>query len=72
VVGSFPEKDFTARGGRKLKEALDLHSIPNDIKIYPDAKHSFCNDRRGNYDPAACEDSWRRTLAFFQEYIGHP
>jgi carboxymethylenebutenolidase len=70
VVGSFPEKDFTARGGRKLKEVLDLHDIVNDIKIYPGAGHSFCNDQRGSYDPTACEDSWQRTLAFFQEYIG--
>ena len=70
VVGSYPEKDFTARAGRKLEAALERHSIPHDIKIYPGARHSFFNDESRNYDPVASEDSWRRTLAFFKEHIG--
>lgn len=69
VVGSFPEKDFTAGGARKLKDALDLSDVPNDIKIYPYARHSFFNDQGRNYDPAASEDAWKRTLAFFGEYL---
>jgi carboxymethylenebutenolidase len=70
VVGSFPEKDYTAGGGRKLKEALDTCDVPNDIKTYPGAKHSFFNNQGGNYDAAASEDAWQRTLAFFGERIG--
>lgn len=72
VVGSFPEKDFTAGGARKLQEILDLHDVPHDIKIYPDAGHSFFNDQGDNYDPAASEDAWNRTLAFFGEYLHEP
>jgi carboxymethylenebutenolidase len=70
VVGSFPEQDFTASMGRKLQQALDAYGIPNDIKEYPGAKHSFFNDQGGNYDPAASADAWVRTLAFFEQYLG--
>ncbi len=70
VVGSYPKKDFTARSGRKLDAALERYRIPHDIKIYPGARHSFFNDESRNHDPAASEDSWRRTLAFFREHIG--
>jgi carboxymethylenebutenolidase len=69
VVGSFPEKDFTARGAHKIKEALDLSDVPHDIKIYPDARHSFFNDQGDNYDSTASEDAWQRTLAFFGKYL---
>ena len=69
MVGSYPEKDFTALSARKLDAELARHHIPHDVKIYPGARHSFFNDRGRAYDPAAAEDSWRRTLAFFAEHI---
>jgi carboxymethylenebutenolidase len=69
VVGSYPEKDFTARSGRKLDAELERHGIPRDIKIYEGARHSFFNDRGRSYDPGASEDAWRRTLAFFDEPV---
>src|SRR5215210_323273 len=70
VVGSYPEKDFTARAGRKLDAELERHGIPHDVKVYPGARHAFFNAESRNYDPAASEDSWRRTLEFFGEHIG--
>jgi carboxymethylenebutenolidase len=71
VVGSYPEKDFTAGAGRKLDEALESHHIEHDIKVYPDAKHSFFNDQRpSNYSAEASADAWSRTLAFFKERLG--
>ena len=70
VVGSYPEKDFTARSARKLYAELERHGIPHDVKIYTGARHSFFNDRSRAHDPAASEDSWRRTLAFFREHLG--
>jgi carboxymethylenebutenolidase len=70
VVGSYPGSDFTARSARKLEAELERHGVPHDVKIYPGARHSFFNDRGRSYDPAASEDSWRRTLAFFREHIG--
>ena len=71
VVGSYPETDFTANMGRKLDTVLDAYQIEHDIKIYPDAKHSFFNDQRpGSYNAEASADAWQRTLAFFKERLG--
>jgi len=69
VVGSYPEKDFTASAGRKLDAALDRYNIPHDIKIYPNTRHSFFNDEGRSYDAAASQDAWRRAMAFFKEHI---
>ena len=69
VVGSYPEKDFTAGAGRALDQALDGYGIANDIKIYPGAGHSFFNDRGRAYNNAAAADSWTRVLGFFEEHL---
>jgi carboxymethylenebutenolidase len=69
VVGSYPEKDFSARSGRKLDAELERHGVPRDVKVYEGARHSFFNDRGRSYDPGASEDAWRRTLAFFEEHV---
>lgn len=70
VVGSYPGDDFTASGGRKLDAELAKDNIPHDIKIYPGAKHSFFNDTGRNYNEAASQDAWARTLTFFKQHIG--
>jgi carboxymethylenebutenolidase len=70
VVGSYPENDFTAGMGRKLDAVLDEYHIDHDIKVYPDAKHSFFNDDRPSYNAEASADAWQRTLAFFKERLG--
>ena len=44
--------------------------IAHDIKIYPGARHSFMNDGKGSYHPAAAADSWTRVTAFFGEHLG--
>jgi carboxymethylenebutenolidase len=71
VVGSYPEKDFTAGMGRKLDEVLNAYDVEHDIKIYPEAKHSFFNEQRTtHYHAEASADAWQRTLAFFKERLG--
>lgn len=69
VVGSYPGKDFTAKQGVKLDADLTAANIPHDIKVYPDAKHSFMNDSQSSYNPEAAADAWQRTLAFFGEHL---
>ena len=69
VVGSYPEKDFTAGPGRALDNALERFGIARDIKIYPGAHHSFFNDQGRAYDKAAAEDSWARVMTFFGEHL---
>jgi len=70
VVGSYPEKDFTARAGRHLDQSLDQHHIAHDIKIYPGAAHSFFNEEGTSYNEAAAKDAWARVHKFFVEQIG--
>lgn len=71
LVGSYPEKDFTASQAQKLQRELENCGIPHDIKIYTGARHSFFDENRHRvYDSAASEDSWRRTLEFFGRHIG--
>jgi carboxymethylenebutenolidase len=70
VVGSYPEKDFTARAGRALDQVLTRENIAHDIKTYPNARHSFFNDARPSYDQAAADDAWQRVLMFFGERLG--
>ena len=70
VVGSYPERDFTASAGRNLDRALARHGIEHDIKIYPETRHFFFNDQNGAYDQDAAADAWERVLRFFGERIG--
>jgi carboxymethylenebutenolidase len=71
LVGSYPEKDFTASQAQRLEQELESRGVPHDIKIYPGARHSFFNESRSRvHDPAASADSWRRTLEFFVRNIG--
>lgn len=69
VVGSYPEKDFTASAGRALDEALDRHGVAHDIKFYPGAGHSFFNDRSRAHHKDSAADSWTRVLQFFGEHL---
>jgi len=69
VVGSYPEKDFTASAGKALDEELDKHRIEHDIKVYPNARHSFFNDTGRAYDKQAADDAWSRVLAFFGKHL---
>lgn len=70
VVGSYPARDFTARTGRRLDEQLTRYKVQHDIKIYPDARHSFFNDTGASYNQGAADDAWRRVLTFFAERLG--
>ena len=70
VVGSYPDKDFTASHAKKLDVELEHYHIPHDIKIYPDTKHSFFNNKGHTYNAAASEDAWTRILTFFQQHMG--
>jgi carboxymethylenebutenolidase len=69
IVGSYPEKDFTANAARQLESALDHYDVPHDIKIYPETSHSFFNQYGNRFDAEANQDAWQRMLAFFDRYL---
>jgi len=70
VVGSYPEKDFTASAGRALDVELTSRRIDHDIKIYPGARHSFFNEGGRAYNREAADDSWARVMKFFGTHLG--
>ena len=72
VVGSYPEKDFTASAGRALDAELTLRQIDHDIKISPDTRHSFFTRRRSSAEEAAADDSWDRVMTFFRSHLAAP
>ena len=69
IVGSYPEKDFTARDARQLEARLEAHQVAHDFKIYPEARHSFFNDTGPAYNAEAAADAWKRTLTFFDRHL---
>ena len=70
VVGSYPEKDFTASAGRALDAELARRQIEHDTKIYPDTRHSFFTAKRSQAEIDAADDAWRRVMAFFGTHLG--
>jgi carboxymethylenebutenolidase len=46
-----------------FEQALAGAGVEHDIRVYPGAPHSFF-DRKYAEHAEACEDAWRRTLAF--------
>lgn len=70
VLGSYGEKDrFFSKQGRALQETMEMAGRPVDVKIYPNAGHSFFNDTRSSYNPEASADAWKRTLEWFRTYL---
>jgi carboxymethylenebutenolidase len=82
-VASYGGRDrFFAGMAARLEPALGALAVPHDVKVYPDAGHSFMNDiggvagaigRRlpmaaGLHEPSA-EDAWRRMLTFFGRHL---
>jgi carboxymethylenebutenolidase len=64
----------------RLEAALTALGVPHDVKVYPEAGHSFMSPKpaamkpvialaRLKYDKAAAEDAWQRIFAFFGTYL---
>jgi carboxymethylenebutenolidase len=79
VVASFGSRDLAGVGAPvKLRRVLEQKAIPNDIKVYPHAGHSFANKLPAQpllriagfgYSQAATEDAWARVFTFFSEHL---
>ena len=79
IVASFGRRDPLGVGAAaRLRQVVEDKGIAADIKVYPDAGHSFANKLPGQplmritgfgYNPAATEDAYRRVFAFFNEHL---
>ncbi|MBI4201981.1 MAG: dienelactone hydrolase family protein [Chloroflexi bacterium] len=66
-LGIYAERDTRITGAvPALREALAQAGKTFETHVYQGADHAFFNDTRSEiYNPAASQDAWQKTLAFF-------
>ena len=72
VLGIWAGKDgfVTPDVVKQLDQKLTELGKPHEFHTYPNADHAFFNDTRKEvYDPAASQDAWAKTLAFFRRHL---
>ena len=81
VIGSYGGRDsMGVSPPQRLEAALTALGVRHDVKVYPEAGHSFMSPKpavmkpltalaRLQYDKAAAEDAWQRIFAFFGTYL---
>ena len=86
VVASYGGKDRTLQDAPGLLEsALAANDVPHDVKVYPEAGHSFLNNHPADemplwalitgkfassgYHEPSARDARRRIVAFFKEHL---
>jgi carboxymethylenebutenolidase len=84
VVASYGKRDRVfSRQARKAERILTEFGIDHDVKLYPEAGHSFLNQAEGHelmatltrplltvaYNREAAEDTWLRIESFFEKYL---
>jgi carboxymethylenebutenolidase len=85
VLGGFGGRDRIFAGqGARLERHLSELGVPHDVKIYPDAGHSFMSKHppgvmttlgawgpmAAGFDADAEADSWRRIERFYSDHLG--
>ena len=81
VVANYGGRDpMGTANPERLDAALTALGVPHDVKVYPEAGHSFMSPKpapmapltalaRLKYDKEAAEDAWQRIFAFFGTYL---
>jgi carboxymethylenebutenolidase len=81
VVASYGARDpMGASHPKRLEAVLTTLGVPHEVKVYPDAGHSFMSHKpplfapvavlaRLDFKPEATQDAWRRIFAFFGRYL---
>jgi carboxymethylenebutenolidase len=81
IVASYGGRDpMGTAHPERLDATLTALGVPHDVKVYPEAGHSFMSPKpaaiapltalaRVKYDKAAAEDAWQRIFAFFGQHL---
>jgi carboxymethylenebutenolidase len=71
LLGLFGAADqgIPAAAVRDMESTLKQLGKSVEIHLYDGAGHAFANPSGTNYRPAAAEDAWRRTVAFFKQHL---
>lgn len=56
-------------GWPAYSEALGVNQKKFTVHFYPDVNHGFHNDTTPRYDETAANLAWKRTIAFFNNYL---
>ena len=84
VLGGYGGQDrMFASQGERLEKLLTELNVEHDVKIYPNAGHSFMSQNSGalaaigrispmkaGYNAPAADDSWHRIAVFFAKHLG--
>ncbi len=71
IIGFFGEDDssIAVEDVNNFESVLTDLGKTVDINLYPGVGHAFANPSGQNYDAAAAEDSWTKTIAFFNTHL---
>ena len=81
IVASYGGREMMGTSHpKRLEAALTALGVPHEVKVYPEAGHSFMSPKpaalapvtalaRLQYDKAGAEDAWQRIFAFFGKYL---
>ena len=71
IIGFFGEDDSSipVEDVQNFESTLDSMGKTADINLYPGVGHAFANPSGQNYDAAAAEDAWEKTITFFNTYL---
>lgn len=71
ILGLFgaADKGITVDSVERFEAALQRLRKNHEIHIYPGADHAFANPTGSNYDAAAADDAWQKTLAFLNLHL---
>ena len=68
ICGSYGERD-TSIPPDDVRAFFAALKVPNDVNIYDEAGHAFCDEDRASYVPSAAVDAWARTIAFLHVHM---
>ncbi len=71
ILGLFAADDrgIKVESVNAFRDALERLEKPAEIHIYPGVGHAFANPTGRNYNAAAAQDAWTRTLEFLGRYM---
>lgn len=71
ILGHFASDDQfdSAEDAQAFAATLNAAGHPTTLYIYPNTQHWFVEPDRPEYDAAATELAWQRTVAFLREHV---
>jgi len=71
ILGLFAAEDagIKVASVEEFRDALERLRKNYEVHVYPGVGHAFANPTGRNYDAAAAEDAWKKTLEFLDRHL---